>query len=112
MFETLGYMGGYAVYRNDQMTLGVNAGMGYGSIQRTAHTVVKIDHLQDQVTWQLSGSQQSALLLCGGIQVTYAIVPSLQLVMALDYVAVDLGGGTSDSPQLGLPSIGLQYDFD
>jgi hypothetical protein len=106
-----GLKGGYVIYAADQMSLSVDAGMGYGSVQRTAHASINGNHWP--VKWQLSqGPQESGLILTGGIQVTYLIVTDLNLIMALDYMAVELGGGTSDTPQLGLPSIGLQYDFD
>ena len=106
-----GLKGGYVVYKADQMSLSVDAGVGYGSVQRTAHASINGNHWP--VTWQLSqGPQESGLILAAGVQVTYQVVTDLDLVMALDYLAVELGGGTSDTPQVGLPSIGVQYDFD
>lgn len=98
----LGLKGAYTLYQADQMRLIVDAGLGYGSLSRTHRTV----------TWQADTQTQSALLLCGGVEVTYQIVPALDLVMAMDFVAADLAGGTGDMPQIGLPSVGVQYDFD
>jgi hypothetical protein len=106
-----GVKGAYTLYRADQMSLSVDAGMGYGSVKRTAHT--SVNGTMWPVKWQLSeGPQEGGLILAAGLQATYQVVDDLQLVMALDYYAFELGGGTSDTPQVGLPSIGVQYDFD
>jgi hypothetical protein len=94
------------------MSLSLLGGLGYASVTATQHDVVSPQG-QWPLVWQASpGSAQAGLLLTAGLQVTYQIVPSLSLVLDLDYVTVNLGGGTSNTPQIGQPSVGVQYDFD
>jgi hypothetical protein len=107
----LGLKGAYTLYKADQMALIVDGGLGYGSVERTQRTVTSPSG-QWPIVWHTGSSQTGGLLMVVGLQVTYQIVPELNLVMALDYVAVNLAGGTGDTPQMGLPSVGVQYDFE
>lgn len=99
----------YELTRVEAVNAWVGAGGGYYLVQRTRQNLKQpvVIPLQYEAGAESTGGL--GLGLWAGS--AYQWSPSLALTLELGLVSIGLAGGTADTVTLGLPALGLRYDF-
>lgn len=99
----------YEVMRVEALNAWVGAGGGYFLTQRTRQVLV--EPVTTPPSYQAAGQNSGGfgLVFCFGT--SYMMTRTLALTLDVSLANVALAGGTADNIALGLPSIGLRYDF-
>lgn len=99
----------YEVMHVEALNAWVGAGGGYFLTQRTRQVLV--EPVTTPPTYKAADQNSGGLGLVFCFGTSYRMTRSLALTLDVSVANVALAGGTADNIALGLPSIGLRYDF-
>lgn len=99
----------YEVMRVEALNAWVGAGGGYYFTQRTRQVLKQ--PLTTPLQYAAEAQVAGGLGLAFGFGSSYRVTSALAVTLDVNLLNIALAGGTADSIALGIPSLGLRYDF-